>query len=131
MRLLIDTHIAIWSVDDNPQLTSYARNIMQSASGGVFVSTVSIWEISIKFALRRKRRFDMIFSGYDAIEKFDSTGFEQLIIDPLHAAAVGSLPHIHPDPFDRLLVAQALVEGMTFMTHDATLAAYGDFVIIV
>jgi PIN domain nuclease of toxin-antitoxin system len=128
---LIDTHIAIWSVDDNPRLTAQARDVIESASGGVFVSTASIWEISIKFALRRKRRFDMMFSGYDAIERFDNSGFEQLLIDPLHAAAVSSLPHIHPDPFDRLLVAQAMVERMIFMTHDAKLADYGDFVLIV
>ena len=130
MRLLIDTHIAVWSVDDDPQLSAKAREVMQLASE-VFYSTASIWEIAIKFALRRNRRADMTFSGYDAIKKFEATGFEQLWIDPLHAAAVSSLPLIHADPFDRLLIVRARVEGMSFLTHDKQLAAYGDFVIVV
>jgi PIN domain nuclease of toxin-antitoxin system len=121
----------VWSVDDNPLLGQKARDFMQSASGGAFVSIVTIWEIAIKFALRRERRSDLKFSGYEAIEKFEASGFDSLQIEALHAAAVGSLPHFHADPFDRLLVAQALVEGMTLLTHDSKLAAYGDFVVVV
>ncbi len=133
MNLLIDTHIAVWSVDDDPQLTAKARQLMQSAhqSGGVFFSIASIWEIAIKFALRRGRRNEMSFSGYDALEKFEATGFSSIGIEPLHVAAVGGLPNMHGDPFDRLLICQAQIEGMSFLTHDKALSVYGDFVIVV
>jgi len=73
----------------------------------------------------------MPFSGYHAIERFEEAGFDLLPIEPLHAAAVGALPHLHGDPFDRLLVCHALVENLTFVTHDGDLAAYGDFVLVV
>ncbi len=129
MRLLVDTHVAIWAVDDDKRLTSASRLLMQSADS-VAVSAASIWEIAIKFALRRGRRGDMTFSAYDAMAKFDESGFDLLAIEPLHSAAVGALPRLHGDPFDRLLVAQAAVEGMTFLTRDKLLVAYGDHVVV-
>lgn len=97
----------------------------------VFVSIATIWEIAIKFSLRRARRKDMPFSGYDAIRKFEESGFELLPIEPLQAAAVGALAFFHGDPFDRLLVAQAALEGVTLLTHDKALGGYGDFVVVV
>lgn len=130
MRLLIDTHIAIWVVDDDARLTGQARQIITQAEG-VFVSTASIWELSIKFSNRRNRREQMPFSGYDAIIRFEESGFELLALEPLHVAAVGSLPWHHRDPFDRLLIAHALVEGMTLMTHDRVLGQYSDRVLVV
>lgn len=130
MRLLIDTHIAIWIVNDDDRLSSEARRTIIEADV-IFVSTASVWELSIKFSNRRDRRSDMPFSGYHAILRFEESGFELLPLEPLHVAAVGSLPWHHRDPFDRLLIAHALVEGMTFMTHDTLLKDYGDHVLLV
>ena len=130
MRLLIDTHLAIWSVEDDKRLSQAARLEMQAAEA-VFVSTATIWEIAIKFALRRGRRQDMLFSAYEAIEKFEESGFELLTLEPLHVAAVGSLPLLHGDPFDRAIVAHAMVEKLALLTRDKHLAAYGDFVMVV
>jgi PIN domain nuclease of toxin-antitoxin system len=130
LSLLIDTHIAVWAVEDDERLPLAARELLLSGQE-IFVSAVSIWEIAIKFSLRRARRHEMTFSGYHAVERFEEAGFELLPIEPLHAAAVGALPHIHNDPFDRLMICHALVENMTFLTHDRELAGYGDHVLVV
>ena len=95
------------------------------------MSIASIWEIAIKSALTNDRRGEIPFNGYQAISLFAEAGFDQLGIEPHHVAAVGELPHLHGDPFDRLLVAQARSEGMTLVTHDIRLAAYGDFILVV
>jgi PIN domain nuclease of toxin-antitoxin system len=73
----------------------------------------------------------MPFSGHDAIDEFDAAGFELLPISPSHAAKIDYLAPIHSDPFDRMMVAQAQAESMRFVTHDALLADYGDFVELV
>lgn len=130
MSLLIDTHIAVWAVEDDARLTGAARALLLSGQP-IFVSTATIWEIAIKFALRRGRREEMPFSGYDAVVQFEAASFEILPLEPLHVAAVGGLPHLHADPFDRLLVCHALVERVPFVTHDMALAAYGDHVLVV
>lgn len=130
MSLLIDTHIAVWAVEGDQRLSGEAADLLTSGVA-VYVSAASIWEISIKFALRRARRDEMPFSGYQAMERFEEAGFELLPLEPLHVAAVGSLPHNHADPFDRMLICHALVESLTFVTHDTVLAGYGDFVRIV
>lgn len=130
MSLLIDTHIAVWAVEGDERLSKDAANLLTSGVP-VFVSAASIWEISVKFALRRARRDEMPFSGYQAMERFEEAGFELLSLEPLHVAAVGSLPHVHADPFDRMLICHALVESLSFVTHDKVLAGYGDFVRLV
>jgi PIN domain nuclease of toxin-antitoxin system len=130
LKLLIDTHIALWSIEDNPLLSDAAKQTISEASI-VFVSAASIWEIAIKFALRKGRHQDIRLSGYDAIERFEEAGFEIMALEPLHVAAVAALPHIHRDPFDRILLAHAAVEQLVLMTHEQQLRAYGDFVMIV
>jgi PIN domain nuclease of toxin-antitoxin system len=127
MNLLLDTHVAIWAVLEPHRISGRITRLVQGAHNVAYVSTVSIWEISIKFGLGRKR--GMPFSGAAAIVEFEAAGFQMLNVLSHHAAAVDDLPPIHGDPFDRLILAQALSEPMRLITRDAKLAAYSDTVI--
>jgi PIN domain nuclease of toxin-antitoxin system len=129
MNLLLDTHIAIWAMTDRARISHKALELIQAPGTHVFVSTASIWEIAIKSALG-KRAGAPPFSGKQALQHFAEAGFEMLDITPAHAAAVEDLPPIHADPFDRLLVAQALTEPMRLVTADRIVARYSDIVII-
>ena len=126
MNLLLDTHVALWAITDSPKLPQQARELITSPKTNVWVSTASIWEIAIKHSLGRG---DMPISGLDALRYFSESGYRLLPIEPEHAVAVEDLPAHHHDPFDRILVAQALVEPMRLMTHDSLVALYGDTII--
>ena len=126
MNLLLDTHVALWAITDSPQLPQKARDLIQAPKTTVWVSAASIWEIAIKCGLGRG---DMPVSGQDAVRYFQESGYRFLPIDVEHALAVESLPAHHQDPFDRILVAQALVEPMRLMTHDPLVARYSHTVI--
>lgn len=119
MRLLLDTHVFIWAVMANPQLKADARAYLASAQA-VYVSAASIWEIAIKVQLGKIEGDAQAFAG--AIE---TSGFEQLPVTAVHAAAVARLPLHHTDPFDRLLLAQSFSEPLRLVTADRALAAYG------
>jgi PIN domain nuclease of toxin-antitoxin system len=116
-RLLLDTHVFLWWRGEPSRLASEARSRIASADI-VFVSTASAWEAAIKISMGRLELPDTIEAGVLA------SGFEKLLITFAHAERVASLPHHHRDPFDRLLVAQAQVEGLTLVTHDRVLEAY-------
>jgi PIN domain nuclease of toxin-antitoxin system len=131
VRLLLDTHIAIWLVNDDPRLSSKIKAIIDAVDDGVFVSAASIWEISIKHALQKHKQNNMPFSGSDALEAFQLTGLYLLNVTSAHAAGVDSLPLHHGDPFDRLLISQARHESSRLLSCDKMLAAYGDSVLIV
>jgi len=126
MNLLLDTHVALWAITDSPKLPQKARDLIQAPKTTVWVSAASIWEIAIKCGLGRG---DMPVSGQDAVRYFQESGYRFLPIDVEHALAVESLPAHHQDPFDRILVAQALVEPMRLMNHDPLVARYSDTVI--
>lgn len=128
MRLLLDTHIALWALTDDPRLTQRARELLANPGNSVFVSAVSVWEIAIKH--ERYGREIMPISGEEARDAFQAAGYEPLAISMGHAAAVDGLPPIHRDPFDRLLVAQALTEPLRLVTSDRTVARYSDTVIL-
>ncbi len=128
MRLLLDTHVALWAITDSPKMPAKARELILDSKSLIVVSAVSVWEISIKFTLQRG---DMPVSGEQALEYFRQSGYSLLSISPEHAAAVEKLPAYHQDPFDRLLVAQALEEPLRLLTHDAMVAKYSDTVILV
>ena len=128
MQILLDTHILLWALADDPALSQKARALLIDDRNRLWVSAVSIWEISIKHALGRG---DMPLSGKDALGYCRSAGYRWLDIRPEHAAAVENLPLIHADPFDRLLVAQALTEPMKLLTHDAMLARYHPDILLV
>jgi PIN domain nuclease of toxin-antitoxin system len=123
MRYLLDTHTFLWSVLDAPSLSNQARDIIEDASNDVFVSIVSLWEIAIKVSIGK----------LDLRQPFDTFIQQQLsLIDiPVlnlrlgHCVTVTKLPLHHRDPFDRMLVAQAQVENMTFISRDPVMDAYG------
>ena len=118
MRLLLDTHVVLWWRENSSQLGADVRRAVGRADL-VFVSAASAWEVAIKIALG-KLRIPEPFE--DAVEQ---SRFTQLPIEFAHAALVATLPAHHADPFDRMLVAQALAEGLTLVTHDRKLEPYG------
>lgn len=126
MNLLLDTHIALWAIADSPRLSKTAREIIESPKSSLWISAATVWEIAIKHSLGRG---DMPVSGQDALRYFRESGYRFLPVEPEHAVAVESLPAHHADPFDRILIAQALVEPMRLMTHDSVVARYNDTII--
>lgn len=128
MNLLLDTHVALWAITDNPSLSGKARELISAPRNAIWVSAVSIWEIAIKHSLGRG---DMPVSGKAALQYFHQAGYRLLAIEPEHAVEVETLPDHHQNPFDRLLVAQALVEPMRLLTHDMTVARYNDTIILI
>lgn len=131
MRLLLDTHLALWWITGNPATPATARSLIEDPSNLICVSAVSVWEIAIKFARPKGLPDDMPISGSQALDAFVAAGFEWVPVLPEHAAAVDRLPPVHKDPFDRLLIAQALTEPLRLMTRDDRLAAYGSMVMTV
>jgi PIN domain nuclease of toxin-antitoxin system len=126
VNLLLDTHVALWAITDSARLSASARQQIMAERTTVWVSVVSLWEIAIKHALGRG---DMPVSAHDAAAYFRDSGFRMLVLQPEHALGVEALPALHTDPFDRMLVAQARVEPMRLLTHDATVASYGGTVV--
>lgn len=117
MRLLLDTHILLWSVDADPKLTPRFRDAIETADE-VFVSAVSIWEIAIKTALGK-----LVVAGDIESLALDA-GCRSLPVTWAHGREVGRLPPHHLDPFDRLLIAQARVEGLTLVSEDRAFSHY-------
>jgi PIN domain nuclease of toxin-antitoxin system len=125
MRLLLDTHIFLWLTADDRRLSVPARQLLTNASE-IFISSASIWEIAIKF------RIDKIkVDPDDAILEMKTCGFRELLVSSVHAAAVAKLPLHHRDPFDRLLIAQAIAEHLQLVTADARFSAYSGLVTVV
>ncbi len=116
MRLLLDTHTLIWAAEGN--LERDARNAIEEVADAVFVSAATVWEIEIKRALDRLR------APEDVAELVEQSGFQPLAIGFEHAREAGRLPPLHGDPFDRMLVAQARVEGLTLATADEAIRRY-------
>lgn len=123
MRILLDTHIALWALIDSPRLPRKARDLILDAENTIYFSAASVWEIAIKHRLARG---DMPVSGSEARKLLKEAGYIELPITSSHAAATEELPLHHSDPFDRILVAQAVSEPMRLLTHDSKLPAYGD-----
>lgn len=127
MRLLLDTHILLWSMQSPRRLSAAARAMILGAPQ-IYVSSVSIWEVAIKVA-NRKLKIDVDI----LISNIADSGFFMLDITYAyaHAAAVANLPLIHRDPFDRMLVAQAMCEPMKLLTADRVLADYSPLVEVI
>jgi len=123
-RLLLDTHLLLWAVSDPQKLSLATRKRIDACE--VFVSAVSIWEVSIKAALGK-----LDADPAALLAEIEPAGFRLLPVTGEHAAAVARLPTIHNDPFDRMLVAQAKTEPLLLLTNDAALAGYGDCIEIV
>lgn len=127
MRLLLDTHVAIWALVSPDLIPDRIANLIADPENDIYVSAASVWEIGIKFALGKPSAPP--FSARDAISYFAEAGFISLPVTAAHAAAVEELPPIHADPFDRILVAQAISEPLRLISHDAKVAAYGSAVL--
>ena len=128
MRLLLDTHVALWAITDSPKLAEEARRLIRVPANQIHISAASVWEISIKHGLGRGA---VPLSGSEAAAWFAKAGYAFLPVTAEHAALVEALPAHHGDPFDRMLVAQALAEPMRLMTHDPLVARYSDTTILV
>lgn len=125
MRLLLDTHIFLWAVAGSPQLKPSTRKLIEAADE-VYVSAASIWEIGIKAGLGKIEA-----DPHELVAAIESSGFQELPVSAAHAAGVTRLAHHHNDPFDRLLIAQALTEPLKLVTADQMLVKYSDLVTLV
>lgn len=123
MRLLLDTHVALWAIADSSRLSLPVRAMMAAASE-VYVSAASVWEVAIKRAIGK---LDIDADRFARAVR--DSGFLSLPVTDLHAAGVQALPLHHADPFDRLLIAQALAEPLRLMTADAQLERYSELVV--
>lgn len=122
MRLLLDTHVLIWALSSPATLSAAARRLVADGRNDIFFSSISVFELASKRASGRRGAPEL--SAESVALLASSSGFRELAVLSAHAAAVETLAISHPDPFDRLLLAQAQVEDMRLVTHDESLAAY-------
>jgi PIN domain nuclease of toxin-antitoxin system len=125
MRILLDTHVLIWALAKPRRLSTTARDSIADTQNDVLFSAASIWEIAIKFRLGRIELSD---TPYGIAKEAGRCGFAELPIGAAAAARVADLPPYHRDPFDRILIAQALCEPARFFTADKALVRYSDLV---
>lgn len=118
MNILLDTHVLIWALENNPTLSDDARNSITSAGNMVFVSSASVWEIGIK------KQMGKLTTPDNLQEEIKLHRFTPLPIQYDHAELAGSLPNFHKDPFDRMLIAQAIIEKLTLVTRDDFITRY-------
>jgi PIN domain nuclease of toxin-antitoxin system len=121
MRFLLDTHLVLWSLVEPDRLSGQARSLLQSRQTELVFSTVCLWEIGIKHGLKKK--------GFQVDPRvlrrtMLDDGYEELPVLGQHAVEVDILPPIHKDPFDRILIAQAMIEGIVLLTADPVIARY-------
>ena len=121
MRLLLDTHILLWTIAESRRLSADARALIGDAGSEITFSIISLWEVAIKTG--RGRGDFHIDVGLLRRQLLDNR-FAELAVTGAHGVAVASLPPLHKDPFDRMLVAQATVEGVTLLTADPAVAKY-------
>lgn len=123
MRVLLDTHVFLWAVADSPLLRPEARRLIESAEVA-YVSSASIWEIAIKARLGKINA-----DATALVEAIEASGFVELPVTAAHAAGVAQLPLRHGDPFDRLLIAQAMATPLRLLTADSQLTRYSELVL--
>ncbi len=121
MKILIDTHLLLWAAGQPDRLSSAALRLIDNPSNDLLFSAASVWEVAIKRGLGRK---DFQVDPRLLRRGLLDNGYSELPILSDHVVAIDGLPHIHRDPFDRLLVAQATVEGITLLTSDSVVAQY-------
>lgn len=121
MKLLLDTHLLLWAAGEPDKLSERARTLIDDQNNILVFSAASLWEVTIKVGLGRA---DFQVDPYLLRRGLLENGYEELPITSQHALAVGQLPDVHRDPFDRILVAQAVVEGLLLLTHDPLVQAY-------
>lgn len=121
MKWLLDTHLLLWAAGTPARLSAEARSLLEDPASELYFSAASLWEISIKRGLGRA---DFQVDARVLRRGLFDNGYIELAISSAHAVSIDSLPALHKDPFDRLLVAQASVEGITLLTADSLLAQY-------
>ena len=121
MKILLDTHLLLWAASQPNRLSASARRLVADSMNDLHFSAASIWEVVIKHALGRS---DFQIDARLLRRGLLDNGYRELPILSNHVVVIDSLPPIHKDPFDRLLVAQATVEGITFLTADPVVAKY-------
>jgi PIN domain nuclease of toxin-antitoxin system len=123
MRVLLDTHTFLWFVLNDPKLSAPARAVVEDPAKNVLVSPATYWEVAIKVSLKK---LDLFAPYADFMDRgIAGNGFEILPVEPRHCGRLVALPFHHKDPFDRLLIAQALAEGVAVVGADAAFDAYG------
>lgn len=122
MKFLLDTHLLLWAAYHPARLSAATRAALETPGAELFFSAASIWEVAIK---RGRNRADFTADAPVLRRGLLDNGYLELPVSGDHASAIAGLPAVHKDPFDRLLVAQALHEGFMLLTADAALAAYG------
>jgi PIN domain nuclease of toxin-antitoxin system len=121
MKILLDTHVLLWVAGDPKQLSAQARKLLEDPQNQLYFSAASLWEISIKNKLGRTDfKVDLPVLRRNLLDY----GFEEITINSAHTLAIEALPNFHKDPFDRMLIAQTIVEGITLMTADSAVAEY-------
>ncbi len=128
MRYLLDTHILLWAVEDNPKLSKKARSIIEDENNTLVFSVVSIWEVAIKLGTNK---VDFNFNPASLRRVLLDAGYEEMPVLGHHVPFISELPNIHKDPFDRLLIATAKLEGMTLLTADGLVSQYGNNIMAV
>lgn len=121
MKLLLDTHVLLWAAGEPDKLSDRARSLLEDPANQLYFSPLSLWEVAIKSG--RGRADFQVDPGLMRRGLIDN-GYEELPIRGEHAVQIATLPPIHRDPFDRMLIAQAQVEGITLLTVDADIARY-------
>lgn len=116
VRLLLDTHVFLWWLGDDPKLSARLRKVISETENEILVSSVSAFEITTKFRLGKLPTAALIV--HEIPEHIERAGFRGLPLTSVHASRAGLLPHPHRDPFDRLLAAQALLEGLPIASVD-------------
>ena len=124
VKYLFDTHIFLWAFEDSPRLSAEARYLLGEYEKELYFSAVSPWEIAMKSGTKRA----LPITAKEFRQHLIDSGFKELPITSRHAEIVETLPHFHDDPFDRMLIAQAMAEDCILVTHDDKLPQYGAFV---
>jgi len=128
LNFLLDTHLLLWAVGKPDRLTPDTKALLLDPSNALWFSSASLWEITIK---RSPDRADFRVDPRRLWRMLLSHDYRELTISSEHAIALGALPPLHKDPFDRILIAQARVEEITLLTADSTVASYGEAVRLV
>lgn len=132
MRILLDTHMILWSLSNDPKLTAKARDMIMNGENELFYSVASMWEVTIKHLAHPDR---MRISGSKLVEGCDRLGIQSLVITQNHVKMLETLKRPetapdHNDPFDKILIAQAKTENLIFLTHDSLIPYYQETCIL-
>lgn len=132
MRLLLDTHIILWALDDNPQLSEQAKALIVDRKNDIYYSSASVWETTIKYMAKPDK---IHISGSKLSELCRKMGYRMLPIADYHVKALETLIYhnhsqAHNDPFDRIMIAQAKADGLKFVTHDSKIPFYDEECVI-